>query len=228
MMSSPNGGKLLKLHARKNKTQTQQGSQLNLLPNQISTLNSIIHDNNDYNEKNAYLNRLKEEKELLLELLKEIQQSKDQLTQQMKGLELAKDAILSLRPCVSKDMIDQYLSDQCPLSPKNRNLNITGLQVDYIQEVYDNMLHIAAQFRLNQMEMQDFLMQNFLSVSESLLNGNTAQAADIIRRLEITVQANPRNIASAEELFSNIHQTVFRSGAEKFYAILNEELSKRY
>lgn len=50
---------------------------------------------------------------------------------------MTRDAILSLRPSVTRDMIDTYLSDTCPLASKNRpSLNLTTTQSVQAREVY--------------------------------------------------------------------------------------------
>lgn len=54
----------------------------------------------------------------------------------MRELEMTRDAILSLRPSATKEMIDTYLVETCPLAAKNRpNLNLTTIQSVQAREV---------------------------------------------------------------------------------------------
>lgn len=67
--------------------------------------------------------------------------NKEELMKRMRELELAKDAILSLRPSATKEYLDSYLMDTCPLASANRsNMKLSVNQSFQIDEVRLNLL----------------------------------------------------------------------------------------
>jgi hypothetical protein len=234
---------MLKFHARKQKAQSAQqftSSSLNysnLFGSQSGTHNipggsgwnqGANTDSSDAFERFDYLSKLKEENEVLVNLLKEIQLNKGELTKRMRELEMTRDAILSLRPSVTKNMIDTYLVETCPLASKNRpNLNLTTVQSVQAREVYDRMLGVTAVFRSNQAELQDFLMQHIVTASDHFINDEFAQCLQEVERMENVMRAGPRNVASAQELVQHLEDTIFQATADQFTELLREEVSKR-
>lgn len=65
-----------------------------------------------------------------------MQLNKEELVKRMKELEQARDAILSLRPSATKEFMDSYLMDTCPLASANRsNMKLSVNQSFQIDEV---------------------------------------------------------------------------------------------
>jgi hypothetical protein len=89
------------------------------------------------------------------------------------------------------------------------------------------MLGVAAIYRANQAELQDFLMQHLVKASDHFINDETADCMAAIDRLETIVRAGPRNIASAQDLARNFEESIFLASADRFAELLRDEVSKR-
>lgn len=89
------------------------------------------------------------------------------------------------------------------------------------------MLSVSAQFRSNQAELQDFILQRLTLASDHFLGERFDLCSETIQQLENIISANPRNVGAAQDLVQRLEESIFESSAEQFAKIVNEEVARR-
>jgi hypothetical protein len=169
-------------------------------------------EDNFKNEKKNFLMKLSEENALLLQLLEDIQESKELMINKIKELEITRDTLKSLKSSNSLDMIDHYLIDECPLSDSNRyELNLSSEKTLESQKIYERLLSLSTIFKSNYSSLSDYIIEQFNSISTLFMNNQYKEMNEQIIKLEEILLLNPNNIEAVYSLSKSIEKSLIHA-----------------